>query len=161
MKSQHIFSNIDSFKATLSDIKNRGKTICFTNGCFDLLHPGHIQCLNESKCLADILIVGLNTDSSIRRIKGESRPIESELVRAKNLVDQQVVNYIVLFNEDTPFKLIQAIRPDVITKGGDYREEELIGRNFVYSYGGQCKVVSYLPGYSTSSQLDSHKKKMK
>lgn len=121
--------------------------VVFTNGCFDILHCGHVKYLDEAKNLGDKLVVGLNTDSSIKRIKGQSRPVNNENDRAMMLSALQSVDMVILFNEDTPYELIQKIKPDVLVKGSDYKENEVIGKEFAHKY----KLVDYVDGYSTTN----------
>ncbi|MDD5194475.1 MAG: D-glycero-beta-D-manno-heptose 1-phosphate adenylyltransferase [Candidatus Omnitrophica bacterium] len=127
-------------------LKNKGKRIVFTNGCFDIIHPGHIKILNVAKKKGDVLIVGLNSDESVRRIKGKSRPILNAISRAQVLAALAVVDYVVIFGEDTPEKLIKLIRPDYLVKGGDWQLDKIVGRQYVKKV---CRVKLY-PGHSTS-----------
>ncbi len=126
-----------------------GKRIVFTNGCFDILHKGHITYLHKAKQLGDILIVGLNSDSSVRRLKGEGRPINDQDARATVMAALSCVDYVVLFEEDTPLELIKAIRPSVLVKGGDYAIEDIVGRE----YASTTTTISFVEGYSTTSTL--------
>ncbi|MCS7016880.1 MAG: D-glycero-beta-D-manno-heptose 1-phosphate adenylyltransferase [Gemmatales bacterium] len=130
-----------------------GYRIVFTNGCFDLLHLGHIRCLEEAKSQGDILIVGLNSDTSVRKLKGSGRPVQSCDARAAILAALEMVDYVVVFDEPTPLELIQLIRPDVLVKGGDYQLHEVVGADFVQSYGGRVHLAKYHAGFSTSSLL--------
>lgn len=127
--------------------------IVFTNGCFDLLHAGHISYLQESKKHGDYLILGLNSDASVRRLKGKDRPVHSWRDRAIVLAALRCVDAIIKFDEDTPLKLIKRIKPDVITKGGDYHQDQMIGKAFVASYGGQALILSYHEGHSSSALI--------
>jgi len=126
--------------------------VVFTNGCFDLLHPGHIQYLADARALGDVLVVGLNDDDSISRLKGPTRPINALADRAAMLRGLKSVDAVVSFAEDTPLLLIQKLQPDVLVKGGDYSTETIVGAKEVVESGGVVKVVPFLPGYS-SSQL--------
>ncbi|MBU0992778.1 MAG: bifunctional D-glycero-beta-D-manno-heptose-7-phosphate kinase/D-glycero-beta-D-manno-heptose 1-phosphate adenylyltransferase HldE [Proteobacteria bacterium] len=128
----------------------KGEKIVFTNGCYDLLHPGHIDLLHKSRALGDRLVVGLNTDASVRRLKGEKRPILNENDRSAILSALSCVDLVVLFDEDTPLRLIKALRPDILVKGADYRLEDVVGRDVVESYGGKVMLVTLLEGYSTT-----------
>lgn len=128
----------------------KGKVV-FTNGVFDLLHPGHIDILTKARALGDALIVGVNTDASVRRLKGESRPVRSEEERAYVLAALEPVDRVVLFDEDTPLTLITAVRPDVIAKGGDYSVESIVGAKEVQGWGGRVEVIPLTPGHSTTS----------
>ena len=136
-----------------------GKKIVFTNGCFDLLHPGHVDYLERAKALGDILVVGLNSDSSVRRLKGDERPINTEIDRARVLAGLWCVDFVIIFNEDTPYNLIKAIEPDVLVKGGDWPIEKIVGRDIVQAKGGIVKSLNFLPGYSTTSLIDKIKAK--
>ena len=120
----------------VSQLKREGRKVAFTNGCFDLLHIGHLELLEHARKLGDILIVGLNSDDSVRRLKGPQRPINTQLDRARILAALEVVDYVVIFNEDTPLELIQTIKPDFLIKGGDYSPDTIVGSAFVESYCG-------------------------
>ncbi len=130
--------------------KHRGNRIVFTNGCFDLLHPGHISLLTQAKQAGDRLILGLNTDHSVQRLKGLTRPIQKERDRAFVLSSLQSIDLIVLFDEDTPFELIQALKPDVLVKGSDYALDQVVGASFVQSYGGEVLLIPLIEGKSTT-----------
>lgn len=133
----------------LARIQN--KKIVFTNGCFDLLHQGHIDYLAKARSLGDMLIIGLNTDNSIKRLKGNSRPIQDEQSRALILASLLFVDYVVMFDEDTPYNLIKKINPDVLVKGADYKKEDIVGYDIVELNGGKVMTLNYLEGYSTSN----------
>ena len=126
------------------------KTV-FTNGCFDILHRGHIELLKQARKCGDQLIVGINSDSSVRRLKGQCRPVISQTDRAFILSELKCVDAVFIFEEDTPMDLIEKIRPDVLVKGGDWEEGEIVGEDFVKSYGGEVCRISYLKGYSTTN----------
>jgi D-beta-D-heptose 7-phosphate kinase/D-beta-D-heptose 1-phosphate adenosyltransferase len=143
-------SSLDEAKITVKSWRNSGKKVVFTNGCFDLLHPGHIRLLHQARTFGDRLIIGLNSDSSVRRLKGELRPILSEQDRAAILNALDCVDMVVLFDEDTPLELIKNLRPDVLVKGSDYTLEGVVGREIVESYGGEVRLVQLLEGYSTT-----------
>jgi D-beta-D-heptose 7-phosphate kinase/D-beta-D-heptose 1-phosphate adenosyltransferase len=130
--------------------RHQGLRIGFTNGCFDLLHPGHIKLLNEAHAACDRLIVGLNSDASVRRLKGEQRPMQKEHARAEVLAALEAVDLVVIFEEDTPLKLISRVRPNVLAKGGDYRLEEVVGHELVEAIGGEVILIDVVPGVSTS-----------
>jgi rfaE bifunctional protein nucleotidyltransferase chain/domain len=135
--------------------KVRGKKkIVFTNGCFDLLHAGHADYLNKAKSLGDILVVGINSDASMRRIKGEKRPILPQQMRAYLLDNLKPVDYVVIFEEDTPLELIKAIKPDVLVKGADWDLERIVGADFVLSYGGRVERVAFSFDISTSKVVE-------
>jgi rfaE bifunctional protein nucleotidyltransferase chain/domain len=135
--------------------KVRGKKkIVFTNGCFDLLHAGHADYLNKAKSLGDILVVGINSDASVRRIKGEKRPILPQQMRAYLLDNLKPVDYVVIFGEDTPLELIKAIKPDVLVKGADWDLERIVGADFVLSYGGRVERIAFSFDISTSKVIE-------
>ncbi|MBT6414160.1 MAG: adenylyltransferase/cytidyltransferase family protein, partial [Candidatus Marinimicrobia bacterium] len=130
----------------------------FTNGCFDLLHRGHIDLLQKASQFGDYLIVGLNSDRSVNNLKGEGRPIESETKRTKNLMKLESVSHVIIFDEETPLKLIQAIRPHILVKGGDYSLDDIAGSADVISRGGSVKIISLTPGYSTTQKVNELKR---
>jgi len=130
--------------------KKQGKCVVFTNGCFDLLHPGHITYLQDAKALGDILIIGLNDDASIRRLKGNTRPINPLHDRAVMLAALKPVDEVVTFSEDTPFNLISALLPDILVKGGDYTEDNIVGADVVQAAGGHVTIIPFLDGYSST-----------
>lgn len=144
-----VFSLEDARKK-IGEWRARGDKIVFTNGCFDLLHPGHARLLNECAALGDRLVVGLNSDASVKRLKGPSRPIQDERSRAILLASQRAVDAVIIFDEDTPEKLIGAVRPDVLAKGSDYAIDQVVGANYVKSYGGQVRLIDLVPGHSTT-----------
>lgn len=137
--------------------KGEGKKIVFTNGCFDLLHAGHITYLNEAASLGDILIIGLNSDDSVQRLKGPSRPVNNEITRSVILGSMSFIDAVVFFNEDTPLELIKKVLPDVLVKGGDYKIEDIAGAKEVIGNGGKVQVLSFLPGYSSTAIIDKIK----
>lgn len=141
---------LDAALAKVREWRAAGSKVVFTNGCFDLLHPGHISLLYQSRALGDRLVVGLNTDASIRRLKGSGRPILSEQDRAAMLSALECVDLVVHFDEDTPLNLIEAIRPDILVKGSDYSPEQVVGKEVVEAYGGCVKLVDLIQGYSTT-----------
>lgn len=126
------------------------KKIVFTNGCFDILHVGHIRYLRQAAALGDMLVIGLNSDTSVRRLKGEGRPVNTEADRAELLASLEFVDYIVIFEEDTPYQLIRQIQPDVLVKGGDYKPEDVVGRDIVEARGGQLVLIDFVEGKSTT-----------
>ena len=126
-------------------------TIVFTNGVFDILHRGHVEYLAKAKKLGDVLIVGLNSDASVRRLKGEGRPLQKQNDRAIILLALEAVDYVIFFSENTPDKLIKQVKPDILVKGADYKISEIVGGDFVKSYGGKVKRISLTRGRSTSS----------
>lgn len=132
----------------------QSKKIVFTNGCFDLLHLGHIDYLSKAKDLGDILIIGVNTDDSVRRLKGASRPITDEISRSTIIASLQFVNAVVLFDEDTPYELIKQAQPDVLVKGSDYKAEDIVGYDIVKAKGGEIVTIDFLEGYSTTGIIE-------
>jgi rfaE bifunctional protein nucleotidyltransferase chain/domain len=129
-------------------------SLVFTNGCFDLLHRGHIYYLSRARELGDLLVVGLNTDLSVSKLKGPNRPVNDQQARAEVLGGLAFVDHIILFAEDTPLKLITTLRPDILIKGGDYKKQEIVGYQEVSSWGGRVETIPLLEGYSSSSILD-------
>ena len=133
--------------------QNRGEKVGFTNGCFDLLHPGHVSLLASARAACDRLVVGLNSDASVKRLKGESRPMQNEAARAAVLGSLETVDLVVIFDEDTPEALLRDIRPDVLIKGADYKIDEVVGAEFVQSYGGEVLLAEIVPGFSTTATI--------
>ena len=134
----------------VADLRRSGKRIVFTNGCFDILHRGHIEYLRASKACGDVLIVGLNSDASVRRLKGPSRPVVPQEDRAAILADLAAVDYVVIFDEETPYELIRRIRPDVLTKGADYAGRPIVGSDLV----SDVRLIPFVAGRSTSGTID-------
>jgi D-beta-D-heptose 7-phosphate kinase/D-beta-D-heptose 1-phosphate adenosyltransferase len=134
--------------------KRNGRQVVFTNGCFDLLHPGHIRSLEQARALGDALIVGLNSDSSVRMLKGPGRPVLPELERAEILAALECVDAVVIFNEPTPREIISSLLPDVLVKGGDWAGDKIIGREEVEAAGGRVVSIPIVSGYSTSAILE-------
>jgi D-beta-D-heptose 7-phosphate kinase/D-beta-D-heptose 1-phosphate adenosyltransferase len=139
----------------LDEYRRCGASIVFANGCFDLLHVGHVTCLYEAAELGDVLIVALNSDASISRLKGPARPVIDEQSRAAMISALECVDHVVIFEEDTPVDVLREIRPDVLVKGGTYRPDEIAGRDIVEAGGGRVQVVPYLPGFSTTEIVSS------
>ena len=135
----------------IEDLKKQGKQVVFTNGCFDILHVGHMTYLEEAKEFGDYLFVGVNSDESVKRLKGPTRPINSEDDRAELLAGLKAVDYTVIFTEDTPVELIGELKPSIHVKGGDYKKENLPETKVVESYGGRVEIVSLVEGKSTSN----------
>jgi rfaE bifunctional protein nucleotidyltransferase chain/domain len=133
-----------------NNLRRRGKLIVFTNGVFDILHYGHVDYLTKAKRMGDVLMVGLNKDSSVRKFKGQDRPIQNEKDRARILDALKPVDYVVLFSENTPENLIKLIKPDILVKGADYKISEIVGAEFVKSYGGVVKRIKLIKGRSTT-----------
>jgi rfaE bifunctional protein nucleotidyltransferase chain/domain len=128
--------------------------IVFTNGCFDVLHRGHVYYLSKAREMGDVLVIGLNSDSSVSRLKGEGRPVNNQNARAEVLGALGMVDYIVIFEEDTPLELIKQVEPNLLVKGGDYKVEEIVGYKEVFSRGGLVLTIPILEGYSTTSIID-------
>lgn len=137
-----------------NDVKLHNRKIVFTNGCFDVLHYGHVRYLLDAKSLGDLLVVGLNSDDSVRRLTGESRPINGEKERAFVLAALEFVDYIVVFEEDTPEKLIETVKPDVLVKGGDYQIENIVGADFVMQNGGTVTTIPFVEGFSSTRIIE-------
>lgn len=144
------YSDSKSLLEKISTVR-KNKKIVFTNGCFDLLHIGHVKYLKEAKSKGDFLIVGINADASVKRLKGPTRPIQNETDRSEILAALESVDATVIFTEDTPENLIKALRPDVLVKGGDWKINQIVGGEFVHSYGGQVLSLMFIDGKSTTS----------
>ena len=140
----------DSLKNRLNDLRRSGNRIVFTNGCFDILHAGHVRYLSEARSHGDILVVGLNSDKSVKMIKGEKRPIIPEGQRAEVLAGLWCVDYVTLFHEPDPLRLIENLKPDILVKGADWAEDRIVGANVVCGHGGKVVRVRMVPGVSTS-----------
>ena len=150
---------LKKLKGIVSRLRKEGKTIAFTNGCFDILHYGHISYLEKAKQKNRIIIIGLNSDSSVRILKGSRRPIVPERQRAAVLAALACVDYVTIFNEDTPLKLIQALIPDVLVKGADWKGKEVVGARIVKENGGRVEFIQYLPRWSTTNIIKTIAKK--
>ncbi len=146
--------NLKQLSKIALSLKSKGKKIVFTNGCFDILHFGHVYYLEQAKKQGDILIVGLNSDKSIKRIKGKNRPIICQQDRAKVLAGLESIDYIVIFNEDTPLKTISAIKPNVLIKGADWQKNNIVGADTVRQYGGRVATIKLAKGKSTTNIID-------
>ena len=147
----------ENLESLLTYWRLKNNRIVFTNGCFDILHRGHIEYLSESASLGDILVVGLNSDQSVRKIKGPDRPVQDEYSRALILASLKQVTGVYLFDEETPYRLINTVKPDVLVKGGDYKTEDIVGGDVVQANGGEVVTIDFLEGYSTSSIIDKLK----
>lgn len=134
--------------------RRQNKKVVFTNGCFDLLHVGHVRYLQDARKLGDLLVVGINADASVKRLKGEERPVQTEGDRAEIMAALACVDFVVIFAEDTPLNLIETIKPDILVKGGDWPVEKIVGSQFVLSNGGQVKSLPFHQGRSTSSIIE-------
>jgi rfaE bifunctional protein nucleotidyltransferase chain/domain len=149
--------SLDTLTTQVEQWKTKGNKVVFTNGCFDIIHRGHIEVLARTADLGDKLIIGLNSDQSIQKLKGEDRPIIDEQSRAILLATLSFVDAIVLFSEDTPLKLISTLLPDVLAKGGDYEIETIVGHEIVQKNGGKVKLVPFLDGFSSTTIIDKIK----
>lgn len=150
--------DLDSLIQERERMRREGKRVVFTNGCFDLLHPGHVRYLAEARAMGDALIVGLNSDRSVRLLKGEGRPILDETERAEVLAALEAVDFVVVFDQDTPRELIAQLVPDLVVKGGDWPVDKIVGRDEVEAAGGKAISLPYVEGFSTSEILDRIKK---
>jgi len=154
LRSSRTVMELGELQKVISLGKSVGKKVVFTNGCFDLLHGGHIELLQKSKALGDILVIGLNSDSSVSGLKGEGRPIQKQMERAKVLSALKYVDYIVIFDESTPENLIREIRPDILVKGDDYKIDEVVGREIVEGYGARVELIPIVKGHSTTGSIE-------
>ena len=143
-----------SLEERLNLWRSEGKTIVFSNGCFDILHRGHVEYLSKAADLGDILIIGLNTDDSVKRLKGPSRPVNDEKARAVLLSALEFVDAVVLFKEDTPYNLIRRVQPDVLVKGKDYKAEDIVGYDIVIAKGGKVETIELVDGFSTTMTIE-------
>lgn len=146
--------NRDSLSQQLSVWRFLDKKIVFTNGCFDIIHLGHLEYLSKAASLGDILIVGLNTDASVKRLKGPQRPVNNEYARAMALASLRFIDAVTLFEEDTPYSLIQLVQPDILVKGNDYKPEDIVGFDIVKAKGGQVKTIELVEGYSSTNIIE-------
>jgi len=146
--------NLDVLVEIVAAEKVRGKSVVFTNGCFDLLHVGHVKYLQKARSFGDLLVLGLNSDASVRRLKGEKRPLIGEEERAHILAALDCVDYLVIFDEETPLRLIETLKPQVLVKGGDYTLDGVVGRDVVEANGGRVELVEFVDGRSTSTMIE-------
>ena len=146
--------SLDELTAIAAQARQKGKSVVFTNGCFDILHRGHIHLLRQAKAAGDLLIVALNSDRSVKQIKGEKRPVLPETDRIELIGAMEMVDYIVVFDGADPYRLIAAIKPDVLVKGGDWSAEKIVGADLVEEGGGRVEVIPYLKGFSTSEIIE-------
>ncbi len=151
--SQYKIVSLNTLKKNISHLRRQGKKIAFTNGCFDIIHAGHVSYLEAAKKKGRVLVVGLNSDRSVRRIKGPQRPIVGEKERARVLGALGCVDYVTMFREDTPLKLIRALKPDVLIKGADWKGKPVVGQDVVRPYGGRVEFIKYLPQFSTTNVI--------
>ncbi len=151
--SKSLYSDLQDMKKIRVHWQESNKRVVFTNGCFDLLHLGHLAYLSQARNLGDILIVGLNSDSSVKKLKGPHRPIKTQEERRLHLAALSFVDAVIIFEEETPAELITALQPDILVKGGDYRPEEVVGRETVEMAGGQVIILPFVSGYSTTKLI--------
>jgi rfaE bifunctional protein nucleotidyltransferase chain/domain len=144
----------EALKREVERLQSEGKKVSFTNGCFDILHVGHVQYLREARKAGDLLILGLNSDASVRAIKGEKRPLVPQGERAEVVASLEMIDYVTLFDEPTPLALIEYLRPDLLVKGGDWKEESVVGRDAVRSWGGRVVIVPMTEGVSTTNIVE-------
>jgi D-beta-D-heptose 7-phosphate kinase/D-beta-D-heptose 1-phosphate adenosyltransferase len=156
---EKIAVHLDDLDAHLAEWRAQGLRVGFTNGCFDILHPGHVRVVTQARAACDRLIVGLNSDASVRRLKGADRPVQDERARAEVLAALEAVDLVAIFVEDTPLKLIERIKPSVLVKGGDYTREQVVGHEIVAANGGEVILVDILPGHSTTSLVQRAREK--
>jgi D-beta-D-heptose 7-phosphate kinase/D-beta-D-heptose 1-phosphate adenosyltransferase len=152
--SEAKIKNLDVLAAIVEAEKAKGKKVVFTNGCFDLLHAGHVKYLQKARSFGDLLVLGLNSDASVRRLKGDKRPLIGEAERGHILAALDCVDYLVVFAEDTPLKLIEILKPEVLVKGGDYSPDGVVGKDFVESCGGRVELVEFVDGKSTTNIIE-------
>ncbi|MCF7799948.1 D-glycero-beta-D-manno-heptose 1-phosphate adenylyltransferase [Candidatus Babeliales bacterium] len=152
--TEKIFTEWALLKIELDWLRLENKKIVFTNGCFDLLHSGHVYLLNKAKKMGDILVVAINTDESVKRFKGESRPIKNIEERAKIIAAINGVDFVVIFDQDTPKELVEYLKPDILVKGGDYKKEQVAGYDFMIKNGGKVEIINFQKGYSTSNLIE-------
>ena len=148
---------LEEFLQKRTALSEKSYKLVFTNGCFDIIHKGHISYLSEAKKLGDFLVIGLNSDASVKILKGNSRPINNQEDRAYILDNLKPVDAVIIFDEDTPYKLIKEIKPDFLVKGGDWKEENIVGSDIVKEYGGKVISLSFLKNYSTTTILEKIK----
>ena len=146
--------SLDELVAVAAQARQNGQSVVFTNGCFDILHRGHVHILRQAKASGDLLIVALNSDRSVREIKGLTRPVFCETDRVELIAAMEMVDYVIVFDELDPYKLIAAIKPNVLAKGGDWSAEKIIGADVVGQAGGRVVVIPYLKGFSTSEIIE-------
>ena len=153
MKNRNKEYSIKDLLKKINQLKNNNKVIGFTNGCFDLLHKGHLHSISTAKNNCDYLIIGLNSDISVTKLKGQSRPIDDQENRVLKLSELSDVDAIIVFYDETPLKLIKNIKPDILFKGIDYKDKEIIGSEFIIKNGGKVELIDFLDGYSTSNLI--------
>ena len=147
-------ATVEELKAVVAAAKSQEKKVVFTNGCFDILHAGHLHLLREAKRLGDILIVALNGDGSVKKIKGPQRPLLPQAERAELIASLEMVDYVTIFDETEPYNLIMELKPDVLAKGGDWPQDKIVGGHVVEKNGGRVAVIPYLKGHSTTDIIE-------
>jgi len=152
------FKTVDELSAISAQARKAGRVVVFTNGCFDLVHRGHIHMLRQAKALGEILIVGINSDVSVKSIKGRERPITPEVDRIELIAALEMVAYVVAYDEPDPYRVIAAIQPNVLVKGGDWSADKIVGADVVEQNGGRVAVIPFLPGFSTTQIIERIKK---
>ena len=145
--------NLSQTLKKLRELQKQGKKIVFTNGCFDILHVGHVRYLAKARALGEVLVIGINTDASVRGLKGPGRPVNAQAARAEVLLALKSVDFVIGFGESTPEKLIQQVRPNYLVKGGDWKKKDIVGSSFVKSYGGKVKSLPFVDGFSTTGTI--------
>lgn len=153
-KIQNKILNKDNLAEWVAECRAKGSKIVFSNGCFDILHRGHVEYLAKAADFGDEMLIGLNTDASVKRLKGPSRPINDEYARAIVLAGLEFVSAVVLFDEDTPYNLIKVVQPDVLVKGSDYKPEDIVGYDIVTAKGGRVETIDFVDGYSTTRTIE-------
>lgn len=153
-KIQNKILNKDNLEEWVAECRAKGSKIVFSNGCFDILHRGHVEYLAKAADFGDEMLIGLNTDASVKRLKGRSRPINDEYARAIVLAGLEFISAVVLFDEDTPYNLIKVVQPDVLVKGSDYKPEDIVGYDIVTAKGGRVETIDFVDGYSTTRTIE-------
>lgn len=153
-KIQNKILNKDNLEEWVTECRAKGSKIVFSNGCFDILHRGHVEYLAKAADFGDEMLIGLNTDASVKRLKGPSRPINDEYARAIVLAGLEFISAVVLFDEDTPYNLIKVVQPDVLVKGSDYKPEDIVGYDIVTAKGGRVETIDFVDGYSTTRTIE-------
>jgi rfaE bifunctional protein nucleotidyltransferase chain/domain len=148
-----------ALRRRLAALRRKGQRIVFTNGCFDLIHPGHVRYLRKAKEQGDVLVVALNSDASVRRLKGPTRPLVPQRDRCEVMAALEMVDFVAIFNDDTPYKLIAQLQPDVLVKGGDWTPDRIVGADIVRARGGTVRSLRFAPGYSTTRLVQRISKK--
>ena len=161
MNIRHKILSVGALKKKILQLRKQKKIIAFTNGCFDIIHFGHVSYLESAKKPGRVLVIGLNSDASVRNIKGPQRPIVSQKERAAVLAALECVDYVTIFNEDTPSNLIKTLKPDVIIKGADWKGKEVVGADIVKSYGGKVEYIKYLSNFSSTNIIEAIRQRCK